>query len=205
MGLSDGSRLLCTRLLMDGQSLRITAFGQTLTATPSALVFLQPLGDRAVYLSDLKPAEYHQTPYLDLSWPYQTDRNVTGGLLRCGGRLYLKGIGVHSAARLVYTISPLPQAKEEQGVRGEGQGVRTRRFEAELGIDDSTGGRGSVQFRVLVDGREKFASPIVRGGDAPLPISVDVTDAQKLELVVDYADRAEVLDHANWLNARLIQ
>jgi hypothetical protein len=83
--------------------------------------------------------------------------------------------------------------------------VRTRRFEAELGIDDSTGGRGSVQFRVLVDGREKFASPIVRGGDAPLPISVDVTDAQKLELVVDYADRAEVLDHANWLNARLIQ
>ena len=73
-----------------------------------------------MYLSDLKPAEYHQTPYLDLPWPYQTDRNVTGGLLRCGGRLYLKGLGVHSAARLVYKISPLPLG-EGQGVRAIGQ------------------------------------------------------------------------------------
>jgi endo-alpha-N-acetylgalactosaminidase len=83
--------------------------------------------------------------------------------------------------------------------------VRAARFEAALGIDDSTGGRGSVQFRVLVDGQEKYASPIVRGGDAPLPVSVDITGAQKLELVVDYADRADVLDHADWLNARVIQ
>ena len=60
---------------------------------------LQPLGGRAVYLSDLKPAAYHHVPYLNLSWPYHTDRNVTDGLLRCGGRLYLKGLGVHSAAR----------------------------------------------------------------------------------------------------------
>ena len=200
-GLSDGSRLLCAQLLMDRQSLKLTAFGQTFVGSPAALVFLQPLGGRAVYLSDLKPAEYQQTPYLDLSWPYQTDRNVTGGQLRCGGRLYLKGLGVHSAARLVFNLSPLPL--------GEGPGVRAAgaptRFEADLGIDDSTDGRGSVQFRVLVDGREKFASPIVRGGDAPLPVSVDVTGAEKLELVVDYADRGDVLDHADWLNARLIQ
>ena len=94
-------------------------------------------------------------------------------------------------------MSPLPL--------GEGQGVTAKRFEAELGIDDSAGGQGSVQFRVLVDGKEKFASPIVRGGDPPLPISVDIADAQKLELVVDYADRGDVLDHADWLNARLVQ
>ncbi len=211
VGLSDGSRLFCTRLLLDRQSLQITAFGQRFTASPSALVFLQPLGGRAVYLSDLKPVEHHQTPYLDLSWPYRTDRNVTGGLLRCGGRLYLKGLGVHSADRLVYAFSPLPQAEEGQAVKmsplplGEGQGVTAKRFEAELGIDDSADGQGSVQFRVLVDGKEKFASPIVRGGDPPLPISVDIADAQKLELVVDYADRGDVLDHADWLNARLVQ
>jgi hypothetical protein len=223
-GLSDGSRLLCARLVMDRQSLKLTAFGQTFSASPAGLVFLQPLGGRAVYLSDRKPVEYQQTPYLDLSWPYRTDRNVTGGQLRSGGRLCLKGLGVHSAARLVYSISPLPLG-EGPGVRaagpgvgpkisplpqaGEGQGVReagtTTRFEAEVGIDDSTGGRGSVQFRVLVDGREKFASPIVRGGDAPLSVSVDVTGGEKLELVVDHADRGDVLDHADWLNARLVE
>ena len=111
VGLSDGSRLFCTRLLLDRQSLKITAFGQRFTASALGIVFLQPLGGRAVYLSDLKPVEHHQTPYLDLSWPYRTDRNVTGGLLRCGGRLYLKGLGVHSATDWC-TLSPLSRKRK---------------------------------------------------------------------------------------------
>jgi hypothetical protein len=61
-----------------------------------------------------------------------------------------------------------------------------------------------VVFRVLVDGHERFASPILRGGDAPVPVSVDVRGAKKLELMVDYADRGDVLDHADWLDARLV-
>ena len=77
-----------------------------------------------------------------------------------------------------------------------------QRFQADVGIDDSTGG-GSVRFHVRVDGRERFVSPILRGGDAPVPVSVDVAGAKKLELTVDYADRADVLDRADWLNARL--
>ena len=80
-----------------------------------------------------------------------------------------------------------------------------RRFETEIGIDDSTGGRGSVQFRVLVDGQERFASRVIRGGDRPTPVSVDIRGGKRLELVVDYADRADVLDHADWLVRRLIR
>jgi hypothetical protein len=109
------------------------------------------------------------------------------------------------------------QGVREQGVRGPGvraverpvvrdQGPESpnpRRFESLVGIDDSTAGRGSVIFRVLVEGRERFASPIVRGGDRPLPVSVDIRGARRLELEVDYADRADVLDHADWLDARL--
>jgi hypothetical protein len=200
-GFSDGSRLLVSRLLIEANSLKLTAASQPLSVPPAALIFLQPLGGRVVYLSDLKPTEYHQTPYLDLPWPYHADRNVTGGQLRCGGRLYLKGLGVHSAARLVY--SPLPLG-EGPGVRAVGVVPSSRHFQAALGIDDSTAGGGSVQFRVLVDGQEKYASPIIRGGNPPLPVSVDVTGAKKLELIVDYADRADVLDYADWLNARLI-
>ncbi len=190
VGLSDGSRLLATQLSVEGQAAKIISVGQPFTLARSAIVFLQPLGGRAVYLSDLKPAEYRQTPYLDLPWPYHNDRNVTGGFLRCHGHPYLKGLGVHSAARLEYTL---------------GQGVRAKRFEAELGVDDSTAGQGSVRFRVLVDGQEKYASPILRGGGPPAPISIGLSDANKLELLVDYADRADVLDHADWLNARLIR
>jgi hypothetical protein len=44
---------------------------------------------------------------------------------------------------------------------------------------------------------------VIRGGQPPVPISVNIRSAKKLELIVDYADRADVLDHADWLNARL--
>ena len=209
VGLADGSRLLASQITLDDAALRIVADGQTWKTSPKRLVFLQPLGGRSVYLSDLRPAEYRQTPYLDLPWPYRADRNVTGGMLRCGGRLFLKGLGVHSAARLTY--SPLPLG-EGQGVRaGQGSGFRVQgsatagRFEADVGVDDSTAAQGSVQFRVLVDGSEKFASPILRGGNPPVHVSVDLTGTKKLELVVDYADRADVLDHADWLDARFVK
>jgi hypothetical protein len=189
VGLSDGSRLLVTRLATEGPRLAMTtAAGTPCKAELKDVVFLLPLGGRAVYLSDLKPDEYRQQPYLDLPWPYHADRNVTGGLLRCGGRLWLKGLGVHSAATLTYALDGA-----------------YRRFQAELGIDDSTGGRGSVGFRVLVDGKPKYSSGPIRGGASPVPVSIDLTGAKRLELVVDYGEQADVLDHADWLGARLVK
>ncbi len=188
-GFRDGSRLIAERLVVDEESLRIEAVGGLRwTAVPEDLVWLQPLGGRVTYLSDLKAAEDRQVSFLDLRWPCRADRNVTGGMLRSGGRLHLKGLGVHSAARLTYLLSR-----------------PYRRFQAELSIDDGTSGRGSVRFRVFVDGAPKHASPIVRGGMAPVPVSVDLAGAKRLDLVVDFADRADELDHANWLDVRLVQ
>ena len=108
-------------------------------------------------------------------------------MLRAGGKCYLKGLGVHSAARLTYLMEK-----------------PYRRFQAELAIDDSTQGRGSVQFRVLLDEREKLRTEIIRGHTPPLPVSIDLAGVKKLELIVDYADRADELDHADWLAARLV-
>ena len=69
VGLCDGSRLLADRVVIAGKSLTLMASGRTWTTTPQRLVFLQPLGGRAVYLSDVRPADYRQTPFLDLPWP----------------------------------------------------------------------------------------------------------------------------------------
>lgn len=188
LGLSDGSRLLATGLRLDPSKIQLVVLGQTLTTVPKNLVFLQPLSGRAVYLSDLKPSDYRFVPFLDLTWPYRLDRSVTGTWLRAGGVPYLKGIGMHSAARLAYTLDQ-----------------SYKQFQAELAVDDSAANNGSVRFRIFVDGREKFLSDTIRGGMKPIPINVDLTGAKQLDLVVDYADRADVLDHADWLNARLIK
>ncbi|MGD0517948.1 MAG: NPCBM/NEW2 domain-containing protein [Thermoguttaceae bacterium] len=188
LGFSDGTRLSATGVRMDSSTLQLTVAGQTWKTLPRHLVFLQPISGRAVYLSDLKPGEYRFVPYLDLTWPYRLDRGVTGTWLRAGGILYLKGIGMHSAARLAYNLDQ-----------------PYKRFQAELAVNDSAAGGGSVRFRVFIDGQEQFTGETIRGGMKPTPISVDLSGAKQLDLVVDYADRADVLDHADWLNARLIK
>ena len=192
LGLTDGSLLLVRRLELDTNKLTLVLAGSPTPKTPwqtspDELVFLQPIGPKATYLSDLDAAEYRHVPFLQLPWPYGIDRNATGGRLRCGDRLFIKGLGVHSSARLTYLLDK-PYSK----------------FQAFAAIDDSTAGHGSVRFRVYVDGQKKYSGPIVRGQDAPTPISLDITAAHRLDLIVDFGDRADQQDHANWLEARLL-
>ena len=189
-GFADGSRLVADRLVVQKGQVRVTTAGGFSCSSDSAQpTFLQTRqGPRVTYLSDLPVAGYARVAFLELPWPYAIDRNLSGGRLRATGRLYLKGLAMHSASRLTY----LPEA-------------RYRRFEALLAIDEVAGGRGSVQYRVFVDSEEKYASPIVRGGRPPVFVSVDVTGAQRLDLVVDFADRADEQDHADWLDARLVR
>ncbi|OHB77837.1 MAG: hypothetical protein A2W31_17650 [Planctomycetes bacterium RBG_16_64_10] len=159
---------------------------------PADLVCLQPLGGRVVYLSDLRAASYRHVPYLALPWPLHRDRNALGGRLRAGGQLALKGLGMHSAARLAFRLNE-----------------PFRRFEADLAIDDQAGHKGSVQFRVLTHvgatWTAAYQSPIVCGGADPIPLAVDLTSADAICLLVDFADRGDELDYANWLNARLVR
>jgi hypothetical protein len=194
LGFADGSRLAAVELVADATGAAIKlAGGAGLKAETDEIVALQPLGGKVVYVSDLKPLSYRHLPYLQLEWPYHSDRNVLGGWLRAGGKAFAKGLGMHSPSRITYDLDR-----------------PYRRFDAELAIDEEAGDRGSVVFRVLVDdGRgawsERAASEIIRGGQAPVPISVELTGAKRLSLLVDYSDRADELDHADWLNARLVR
>ena len=47
----------------------------------------------------------------------------------------------------------------------------------------------------------RYSSPILRGSEPPVPISVDLTGAKRISLLVDFADRGDELDHVDWLGA----
>ncbi len=189
VGFGDGSRLVARQLALDEDSLKVVVTsGLTWNAVAEDLIYVQPLGGRVTYLSDLEADGYRHVPFLELAWPYRTDRNVRGGWLRAGEDVYAKGLGMHSASRITYLLD----------------GEYTR-LQASLAIDDSTAGQGSVGFRVFVDGSVKFTSPTVRGSDAPAPISIDVQGAKRVDLIVDFADRADVCDYADWLDARIVK
>jgi hypothetical protein len=98
---------------------------------------------------------------------------------------------MHSTSRLAYELD-----REYQT------------FAAELALDDAAGARGSAICRVFVAGddgafRSAYESPVLRGGEAPVSVSVDLTEVKRLALIVDFAERGDELDHVNWLNARL--
>ena len=198
MGWRDGSLLNVAQASSAGAFTRLTLVNAVALELdpeflPTELTLLQPISDRAVYLSDLDPISYKHIPYLETTWPLGRDRSVTGTRLRHGGYLYVKGLGMHSASRVAYRLDG-----------------RYRRLEAELALDEGGGLGGSVVFRVFVGDaadqwKRAYESPVVRGGDPALPMSVDVSQAQAVALIVDFADRGDVLDRAVWLNARLIK
>jgi len=129
---------------------------------------------------------YKHLPFLSVAWPYHKDSNVTGTQLRAAGHPYAKGIGMHSAARLTYRLDKAYKS-----------------FEADLALDDVVRGGGSAVYSVYVDDRLAYKSEVIRGGDPPAAIQVDTTGGKRLSLMIEFADRGDVLDHANWLDARL--
>lgn len=205
LGFRDGSLINAAQVTSQGDTVELMLSGggkltapldQPDEAAPTLwrqITWARPISQRVEFLSDLEPIGYKHIPLLTLDWPFGNDQNVLGGRLRSGGALYGKGLGMHPVSRLAYDLDG-----------------RYRRFEAELALDDAAGRRGSVVFKVLVERQPNewstaYESPVVRGGDMPLPIAVDVKDARRIALIVDYADRADELDHANWLMARLIE
>jgi hypothetical protein len=193
-GFQDGSRLPALEMTSSGSNTNLKlSGGAQLSSATTWIVALQVLGGGVEYLSDLKPISYRHIPYLELAWPYRDDRSVAGIQLRAGRQFYLKGLGMHSPARITYELAD-----------------DYRRFAAEVAIDDEARERGSVLFRVFVDDgsgewQEKATSPILRGGEPPQSLSADLTGAKRISLLVDFADRGDELDHADWLNARLVK
>jgi hypothetical protein len=158
----------------------------------SEITWLQSSSPRLTWLSDLAPLGYKQIPFLSVERGYGSDRSVLGTRLRVDDAVFPKGIGMPSASRLAYDVAGY------------------RRFEAAAAIDRAAKLRGSVSFKVLLQSpagqwQPAYESPILRGGDKPVPISIDLKGASRLALIVDFADRADECDYANWLMARLVR
>ncbi len=193
-GFDDGSIVEVANVRLEDGQLTLTRDDTTQWTTfdDSQFVFLQSLAPSIVYLSDMEPVNFKHTPYFSGAWPLAQDRGLDGNALSTGGCRYAKGIAMHSASRVVYQV---PDG--------------ATKFLATIGLDDSAGDQGSVVFRLYrltASGLEPaYESPVVRGGTPPQPVSVDLAGATAVVLVVDYADRGDELDRANWLDARFVR
>ena len=188
--LVDASRLRGRLEKLDAQGVRMTTHnGETLLLPPAVVGQLLVEDDRLAFLSDLEPSSAPPSaPFgdeLGMVWPHRVDRSVGGEPLSAGGRAWPRGIGVHAPSRVAWKL----------------EGWKTLR--GAVAVDDAArrlSARGSVVFRVLLDGAEAWKSPIVRGGDAPLALPpIDVSKARDLVLEADPTGDGHAGDRADWL------
>ena len=130
-------------------------------------------------------------PFLSSSngWgPVERDQSVNGQAagdgkpLTIAGTKYAKGLGTNSVSEVQLYL-----------------GGACSRFTAQVGVDDETNGAGTVTFSVTADGRTLVTTPTLKGRSAAVPVDVDVTGAQVLDLVVGDAGDGNGNDHGDWV------
>jgi alpha-galactosidase len=109
-------------------------------------------------------------------------RSLRNRPIMLGGVEYPHGIGTQSIAEFVIDL--------------KGQAVR---FETMVGIDgESRDPRGSINFEVWVDDRKAADTGVIRAGEAPKYVSVDLTGARYMELFLDDAGDTSNGDVTDW-------
>lgn len=130
---------------------------------------------------------------LDLAYATQgwgtthAGKSVGGHPIRLGNKIYPHGIGTHANGEI------------DIDLRGG-----AKRFLADVGVDQEAGHRGSVRFIVDVDGKQVVKTPVLRGGDKPRRIELNLTGAREMRLIVTDAGDGNTWDHADWAGAMLI-
>ena len=98
-----------------------------------------------------------------------------------GKQVFAHGIGVHAESVAEVSLNK-----------------KATRFVAAVGVDDQVNTGGTVAFEVWVDKVKKAESGVMRCGDAPKLISVDLTGAAKMKLVVSGNGDGLDNDHGDW-------
>jgi hypothetical protein len=197
--LADGGRLRAALVGFEPEALALRIASGYELSLPLGTVAGVTIDDGSVaYLSARAPdRETGGQPFgddLGMRWPAVLDGCVHRGLpLVAGGTRVARGIGCLAPSRLAWDL--------------DGSWSLLR---GSVAIDDSAlrnaaGARGTVRFRILVDGEERWASPVRHGGEPPLAFpDVDLDGARELVLETDPVD-SFAGDRADWLRMLLVR
>jgi len=189
--LADGGRLRGELERLSAEGCRLSTRNHEKVLVPIGALAQVVVEDGSIaFLSSYAPAEAPpSTPFGDdLGMRFETrlDRSVAGGTLTAGGKAFARGLGMHAPGRIRYKL--------------DGSWKRLR---GAVAVDDDTlrlASRGSVVFRVKVDGKVRFESLELHGGDPAVTFDqIDLSGAQELVLEADPSDGSSVADRADWL------
>jgi hypothetical protein len=137
----------------------------------------------------------HSGPLSDQPWTIATngwgpvEKDLSNGeraahdgrTLTIRGTTYAKGLGVHAASSVAYDL-----------------GGKCQKLTVDVGVDDETGGQGSVDFQIYRDTTKVADSGTLTGESAVKHLSADLTGGSTLRLVVTKSGQNIDHDHADW-------
>lgn len=142
---------------------------------------IRRLSKSEVYLSEMPELKWEQ------SWGKgRKNMNINKDRIFIGDYPYEYGISTHGNSEIIY-----------------GLGKKYKFFKADIGLGSEVGRKGSVIFKIKLDGEEAYCSKLIRGTGEPLYISVPVEGKEVMELLVQDGGDGINYDHAIWANARL--
>ncbi len=200
LALNDGSQLQVLSLQREGNDVVVVTPSQVRLNIPfQQLRFVDFAALSMVALSDMEPELSEFTPYIQVptlaeaeqQWfAPQHDRRITREPLVASvgdkEQQFDKGLGLHSRTRLIYRLAG-----------------KYRRFLATAAVDE-TGGAGQLTLLIVADNRELFRQEMSRGESAR-EIDVDISGANRLQIVVDYGNHGDQGDQMSLCDARLIK
>ncbi|MFN0055741.1 MAG: NPCBM/NEW2 domain-containing protein [Planctomycetales bacterium] len=191
MTLTGGDRLQASRVAWDGSQFLVRlAAGADLTLAEDAPLHLDFSAGKVKYLSQLEPRDAKYVSFWGdepIIHEYRRDRSLDGAPLTLAGKVYPRGIALHSKSTLRYRLA------------GD-----YARFQAMLGIDDSVRRQGHVRVVISGDGKSLYAGD-VKGTDPPRPLDLDVGGVRDLEILVDFGADLDIADHLDLADAKLIK
>ena len=109
-----------------------------------------------------------------------------GGPITLNGVGYVKGLGAHAASDVRYALNGTCSV-----------------LTAVVGIDDEVGNWGGVVFQVWTDGVKRYDSGLMTGAMPGMSISVGLTGASELRLIVTDGGDGNGGDHGDWADAKV--
>ena len=111
-------------------------------------------------------------------------KTVINRPLTLAGTVYENGLGTHAPGAIRLSLDG-----------------RSRRFRALVGVDDETGGKGSVRFKAYADERLVYDSGLIKGGQPPEEMDLNLAGVRSLVLVMSSGPDGMNYDHADWADA----
>jgi len=154
----------------------------TLSTLVFVIIFALQTFAQTVWLDELDLSA------MEIGWGTPNVRkSVEGNKLSIAGQKFDRGVGTHAVSTYLLNL--------------DGKG---KRFIAFVGVDDEVGNnKASVSFYVLGDKKVLWESGVMRKGDAPKQIDLDVRKINLLGLLVTDAGDGIDYDHADWCDAKL--